>query len=86
VTYGDLAGAKAYWAARGVDTPGEDAAILAALQRGSDYIRFHYVAEFVTPAPDDVIAEAAYEAAKAEIDTPKRQLRQTLIGRSLKTR
>ncbi len=68
--YGDTEGVKAYWTARGVGTLGDDLAISAALQRASDFIRFHYVAEFVALAPDDVIIEATYEAAKIEIDTP----------------
>ncbi len=70
--YGDLVGWRAYAAARGNTAPAAatDADADAALTRAGDFIAFHYVANFVAPAPDDVVLAAAYEAAALELATP----------------
>ncbi|AHD02943.1 hypothetical protein [Leisingera methylohalidivorans] len=70
MVYGDLDGLRAYAMARGNSSLGEDADVSAALQRGSDYIRFFYAANSVrTPADSDLEA-AAYEAAQIEAAKP----------------
>lgn len=70
--YGDVAGWRAYAAARGNPMPGTatDADADAALTRAGDFIGYHYVASFVTPAPDALVVSAAYEAASLELATP----------------
>lgn len=70
--YGTIAGWTAYATARGVNDPAITEADLPALVRGSDYVKYHYVANF-RPAFDDTLVEvemAAYEAALVERATP----------------
>jgi hypothetical protein len=66
-----IAGWIAYAAARGA-TVVNNAASAAALVRGEDHIRFHYVARFL-PGYDETapnVEEAIYEAAALELATP----------------
>lgn len=78
--YGTLVGWRAYALARGNSAPtaAEDALATAALMRGSDYIRFRYVANLLpgydttfTPLGSDLplVEEAAYIAASIELTT-----------------
>lgn len=68
---GTLEGWIAYAALRGA-TVANDPASTQALVRGSDYIRFNYVAQFL-PGYDEAspnVVEAVYEAAAFELGTP----------------
>jgi hypothetical protein len=71
MSYGTVAGWITYAAARGV-TVADTAASAAALQRAADYIRYHYVAQFLPPhdetAPE--VEPATYEAAAYELAEP----------------
>ena len=69
---GDVAGWRAYAAARGNMAPSDAQTVdaEAALTRAGDFIAFHYVANFIRPAPDDLVVSAAYEAAALELATP----------------
>lgn len=65
---------RAYATARGVTEPSaaSDADATAALVRGSDYVIYHYVANFI-PGYDETVPEvelATYEAASIELATP----------------
>jgi hypothetical protein len=71
--YGSIPGWMAYNTERGLDT-GEilDPESLPVLVRASDYIRFHYVVNFMA-GYDDTLPEvemATYEAANIEKETP----------------
>ena len=76
--FGNLADWQTYTAARGDRAPTQSPAAdqAAALQRGDDYIRIHYVAHFaagVEPSDAGVaaaLAEATYVAASLELATP----------------
>lgn len=73
MSYGDLAGANAYHAARGHDAwTGADAAKSQALTRAQDYIRTSYVARFAAgfDAMATDVDSATYEAALMELVTP----------------
>lgn len=66
-----LEGWIAYAALRGL-TVADAPASEQALVRGSDYIRFHYIAQFL-PGYDETspnVDEAIYEAAAFELTTP----------------
>lgn len=70
----DLAGWRAYAAARGNQAPtaADDAVAEAALLRGTDYIQYRYVANLL-PGYDGTLAvvePATYEAANLELATP----------------
>jgi hypothetical protein len=78
---GTLADWRAYASARGDNTPteAEDAVATAALVRASDYIRFRYVANFISGYDETFIAPGydiplveigAYIAAGLELATP----------------
>jgi hypothetical protein len=66
--YGDLAGWRAYALARGDNAPtnATDEVATAALVRGSDYIRYRYVANLL-PGYDETFTPAGYEAPLAEL-------------------
>lgn len=81
MTYGTLAGWRAYAAARGDNAPtaASDATALAALVRGSDMIRLRYVANLLAgygvnfvPVGSDLplVEEGAYIAASLELANP----------------
>ena len=55
-----------YAAARG-DTVVDDADSAAALVRGSDYVARLYLNRLTSSAPEPVVDEATYEAAKLEL-------------------
>lgn len=71
---GTLGAWRAYTEARGNQLPtnAPDPAALAALQRASDYIRFHYVRQFVATYDETspYVEEATYEAASLELIVP----------------
>ncbi|NDV52114.1 hypothetical protein [Salipiger sp. PrR003] len=58
-----------YAAARG-DTVADDADSAAALVRGSDYVARFYLNRLTSSAPEQVVDEATYEAAKLELANP----------------
>lgn len=68
---GTVAGWIEYAAARGL-TVADDAASMQALVRGSDYVQFNYVSQFLPgyDATSPNVVEAAYEAAALELETP----------------
>lgn len=79
--YGTLEGWRAYATARGDNAPttANDALATAALVRGSDHVRFRYVANLLTgygvdftPTGHDlpIAEEGAYIAASLELATP----------------
>jgi len=74
MAYGDLAGWRAYAAARGDTAPTttNDTTAGQALTRGADYIRWTYVERFSVGCTldDATIAEAEYIAASAELAEP----------------
>lgn len=59
----------AYALERG-DTVEDDASSAAALVRAKDYIARYYLNRLTSTAPDEVVDEATYEAAKLELATP----------------
>lgn len=73
-TIGTLEEWRAYATARGNPAPAEadDVPANAALVRATDYIRHHYVAQFL-PGYDEslpIVESAVYEAANFELETP----------------
>jgi len=71
--YGSLSGWQQYVAARGITgQPITDPGSLPVLVRASDYIKYHYVVNFMSQYDDTVpeVELAAYEAACLENTTP----------------
>lgn len=72
--YGTLEGFREYQLARGNSAPtsATDEVALAALQRGSDYIRIQYVARMGEGAWEEhpAVIEASYIAAGYELTSP----------------
>jgi hypothetical protein len=70
--YTDVASWRAYALARGNGAPtaANDATATAALMRGDDYIRIHYVGRRGVPEDAPGLAEAVHIAASAELATP----------------
>lgn len=72
--YGTVEDWKAWAETRGDSSPtdadADDAS--AALQRASDYVKYHYVSHFVAPYDDssEGVEEATYVAAGIELATP----------------
>lgn len=70
--YGSIAGWRAYNNERGITEPVVEESSLPALVRASDYIKYHYVANFRSGYDENVpeVELAAYEAANIEAVTP----------------
>jgi hypothetical protein len=74
VSYGTLAGWRAYALERGNSAPTDatDPVASAALKRAEDYIKYNYVAYFYASYTEDLpeVEFATYEAANYELATP----------------
>lgn len=70
--YGNVEDFETYLSERGLSAPASGDANLPALQRASDYIKYHYVVNFRNSADEaaDEVVYATYEAALIESNTP----------------